>query len=269
MEPESGCGEEGLQPIREHGNGSGSKFPGLVTTIFCPKYRIFKLTKRTGKFFTRNMQNVMSAYTTHKTPHVTYFPTLTGGVGFEELQRFYNDYFLTTTPPSTRLTLVSRTIGADRVVDELHLGFKHTQEMPWILPGVPPTGKRVEVMVVSIVTVRAGKLQSEHVYWDQASVLVQTGLLDPKLLPKKVQKLGFEELPVVGRDAARRVLRGMEDAEDGEADNELIPGWYEDEDEDGNEDEDEDEDEDQGTTEDGDEEKRGKPGPGDNEEGQA
>lgn len=103
--------------------------------------------------------------------------------------------------------------------------------MPWILPGVPPTGKRVEIMIVSIVTVRGGKLYSEHVYWDQASVLVQTGLLDPKLLPDKAKKLGVEKLPVVGRDAAWRVLRGMEDAEDGEADNELIPDWYEDENE--------------------------------------
>lgn len=170
----------------------------------------------------------MSSYTTHKTPHVTYFPTLTGGVGPEELQRFYDEFFLQSNPPSTRLTLVSRTIGADRVVDEVHVSFKHTQEMPWILPGVPPTGRRVEVLVVSIVTVRGGKLYSEHVYWDQASVLVQTGLLDPKLLPEKAKKLGIEELPVVGRSAARRVLRGMEDAEDGEADNELLPGWYED-----------------------------------------
>lgn len=126
-----------------------------------------------------------------------------------------------------RLTLISRTIGADRVVDEIHLRFKHTQEMPWMLPGVGPTGKRVEILVVSIVTVRGGKLYSEHVYWDQASVLVQAGLLDPRLLPTAAQKLGVRELPVVGRDAARRVLRGMEDAEDGEADNELIPGWYE------------------------------------------
>lgn len=205
-----------------------------------------KLIRATGKFFTRNMEGVMSSYTTHKTPHVTYLPTLTGGVGPEELQRFYHDYFLTTNPPSMRLTLVSRTIGADRVVDELHVNFKHTQEMPWILPGVPPTGRRVEISVVSVVTVRGGKVYSEHVYWDQASVLVQTGLLDPRLLPEKAKKLGAEELPVVSRDAARRILKGMDDAEDGEADNELIPGWYEDEDEDGDEDEDEDDSEEVG-----------------------
>lgn len=175
----------------------------------------------------------MSSYTTHKTPHLTYFPTLTGGVGPEELQRFYDEFFIQNNPPSIRLTLISRTIGEDRVVDEVHVSFKHTTGMPWILPGIPPTNKRVEVLVVSIVTVRGGKLYSEHVYWDQASVLVQTGLLDPCLVPEKAKrKLGVEELPVIGRQAARRLLRGNEDGTDGEADNELLDGWYSDEDED-------------------------------------
>jgi hypothetical protein len=174
----------------------------------------------------------MSTYTTHKSPHVTYFPTLTGGIGVQELQRFYSDYFLNANPPSTKLTLLSRTIGGDRVVDELHIAFKHTQEMPWILPGVPPTNKRVEVVIVSIVTLRGGKLCHEHVYWDQASVLMQVGLLDPKLIPDKARLKGVAELPVVGREAARRLIRGFDDEEDGEADNELIPGWYNDDDND-------------------------------------
>lgn len=170
----------------------------------------------------------MSNYTTHKTPHVTYVPTLTGGVGTEELQRFYSQFFLdgNATAESLKLTLLSRTIGADRVVDELHVAFRHTAEMPWILPGVPPTGKRVEVVVVSIVTLRGGKLYHEHVYWDQASVLVQTGLLDPKLVPQKAKDRGVERLPVIGKDAARRMLgRDLNDEEEGEADNELIKGW--------------------------------------------
>lgn len=190
----------------------------------------------------------MSSYTTHKTPHVTHFPTLSGGVGPEELQRFYDEFFLQSNPPSTKLTLISRTIGADRVVDEIHVSFKHTSEMPWILPGIPPTGKRVEVVVVSIVTVRGGKLYSEHVYWDQASVLVQTGLLDPRLVPDKArQRLGVESLPVVGRAAAKRLLRGSEDGAEGEADNELLPGWYDDDD-DEEEEEDEDEQETKGNS---------------------
>lgn len=186
---------------------------------------------------------MLSTFTTHKLPNSTYFPTLSGGIGPVDLQRFYNEYFVYANPPSLRLTLISRTIGADRVVDEMHVTFKHTHEIPWMLPGVPPTSKRVEVMVVSIVSVRSGKLYSEHVYWDQASVLFQVGLLDPGLLPKKARKLGAEELPVVGRDAARRVLRGMGDTEDGVADNELLPGWYpESEDDDDDDDEDDDDD---------------------------
>ncbi|KAI1299590.1 hypothetical protein F5Y03DRAFT_397590 [Xylaria venustula] len=183
-----------------------------------------------GKFFTRNLPQTISTYTTQKPPHVTYFPTLSGGIGTQELQQFYADYFLSTNPESTKLTLLSRTIGADRIVDELHVSFKHTQEIPWILPGVPPTGKRVEVAVVSIVTIRGGKIYAEHVYWDQASVLVQVGLLDPKLVPEKMKGKGVAKLPVVGREAARRLVRGFEDEDvgEGEADNELLPGWYDD-----------------------------------------
>lgn len=170
----------------------------------------------------------MSTYSAHKSPHVTYIPTLTGGIGTEELQRFYSEFFIDRNPPSMKLTLLSRTIGADRVVDELHVSFKHTQEMPWVLPGVPPTNKRVEILMVSIVALRGGRLYHEHVYWDQASVLVQTGLLDPKVVPKQASEKGVKRLPVVGRQAARRVLRGYDEGDEGEATNELIAEWDDD-----------------------------------------
>ncbi|RYP41453.1 hypothetical protein DL768_010492 [Monosporascus sp. mg162] len=179
-----------------------------------------------GKFYTRNLNQIMSNYTTHKTPHVTHVPTLTGGVGEEELRRFYAQFFVDSNPESMRLTLLSRTVGADRVVDELHVAFKHTREMPWILPGVPPTNRKVEVIIVSIVTLRGGKLYHEHIYWDQASVLVQTGLLDPKLVPEKAKSRGVTRLPVVGKEAARRILgTDLNDEEEGEADNDLIQDW--------------------------------------------
>ncbi|KAI1813282.1 dienelactone hydrolase [Poronia punctata] len=175
-----------------------------------------------GKFNTHSLPQIMNSYTTTSPPHVTYLPTLTGGIGTEELSQFYADYFLSSNPPSsTKLVLLSRTIGTNRVVDELYLSFKHTQPMPWILPGISPTNKRVEIAIVSIVSLRGGKIQHEHVYWDQASVLLQVGLLPNDDKDKK--------LPVVGRSAARRLLRGF-DGEDGEADNELIPGWYDDDD---------------------------------------
>lgn len=135
-----------------------------------------------------------------------------------------------------KLTLLSRTIGADRVVDEMHVAFRHSQEMPWILPGLPPTNKRVEVLVVSIVTLRGGRLYHEHVYWDQASVLVQVGLLDPKIVPKKASERGVDRLPVVGREAARRVLSGYDEGDEGEATNEMIAEWDDDVDDDDDDD---------------------------------
>ena len=147
----------------------------------------------------------MDHYTTHLTPTVTYTPTLTGGIGINSLRRFYEQHFLRTLPPSMRLRLISRTVGVDRIVDELHASFEHTHEIPWMLPGVPPTNRKVEIILVSIVSMKAGKLSSEHVYWDQASVLVQVGLLDPKLVPGGVK--GVDRLPVVGGEAARRMLR--------------------------------------------------------------
>jgi hypothetical protein len=166
----------------------------------------------------------MSTFTTHKTPHVTYMPTLTGATGAAELKRFYSESF--TTPPSLKITLLSRTIGVDRVVDEMHVQFKHTEPVPWMLPGVPPTNKKIEILMVSIVAVKGGRLHQEHVYWDQAGVLVQAGLLDPKLLPQSAKDLGVEKLPIVGRRAARRVRKNRDGSDDeGEADNDLIPGW--------------------------------------------
>jgi carboxymethylenebutenolidase len=110
-------------------------------------------------------------------------PLLTGGVGLEEVRKYYSEYFIPKNRPDTEITLLSRTVGEDRVVDELILTFTHTTQMDWMLPGVPPTGRRVEAPTVAIVEFRDGKIASEHIYWDQASVLVQVGLLDGGSLP--------------------------------------------------------------------------------------
>ena len=131
--------------------------------------------------------------------YVNHVPTMTGGHGKAALLRFYSTDFIPVMPPDTKLTPVSRTIGSisdgeGQLVDEIIFSFTHTQEMPWMLPGVPPTGRRVEVALVAIVRFRNGKLAHEHIYWDQASVLKQIGLLnDPSL-------------PVVGAESARKVL---------------------------------------------------------------
>jgi carboxymethylenebutenolidase len=81
------------------------------------------------------------------------------------------------------MTDVSRPVGENRLVDEMVISFTHTIEMPWILPGVAPTGRHVEVPLVAVVGFRDGKLAHENIYWDQASVLKQIGLLKGDGLP--------------------------------------------------------------------------------------
>ena len=127
-------------------------------------------------------------------PSVNHVPVLTGGVGLDEVRKFYSERFIPRQPPDTEIIPVSRTTGNDRVVDELIHRFTHTVEMDWMLPGIPPTGRRVEVPVAVVVHFRDGKIASEHIYWDQASVLAQVGLIDP------------ESLPVSGAESARKVL---------------------------------------------------------------
>lgn len=126
--------------------------------------------------------------------YVNHVPVLTGGVGHEKLREFYSKRFIPQMPPDTSMTPISRTIGEDRVVDEMVFEFTHTIKMDWMLPGVEPTGKHVKVPLVVIVHFRDGKLAHEHIYWDQASVLVQLGLLDAA------------SLPVAGVESAEKVL---------------------------------------------------------------
>src|ERR1700741_2269489 len=116
-------------------------------------------------------------------PYVNHVPTMTGGVGHDQLKRFYKYHFIGGNPPDTTLTPVSRTVSADQNVDEPVFSFTHTSEIDWMLPGIAPTGRKVEVPLVAIVKFVDGKVAHEHIYWDQASVLVQVGLLDPKGLP--------------------------------------------------------------------------------------
>lgn len=87
---------------------------------------------------------------------------------------------------------------------------------------MPPTNKSVQIPMVSIVSIRGGKLWHEQLYWDQASVLVQIGLLDPKLVPGDMKKQGLERLPVIGKEAAEKVLD-----EGRHPSNELISSWAE------------------------------------------
>lgn len=172
------------------------------------------------KYRGKNVDKLLDTYVKEPTPYLNFTPTMTGGYGRDELHRFYTDYFLNNAPPTLHMRLISRTIGADRIVDELYIQFKHTCQMPWILPGVAPTNQKVEIVVVSIVAFRAGKVWCERVYWDQASVLFQVGLLEPEEVPEAVKKSGLEMLPVSGSEAARKVM----DNESEEA-NDMIDDW--------------------------------------------
>jgi carboxymethylenebutenolidase len=144
------------------------------------------------EFATRDTESTLA--TMVEDAYVNHIPVLTGGVGHDELRQFYSQRFTPQMPPDTELTPISRTIGADQLVDEMVFKFTHTIPMDWMLPGVAPTGKRVEVPLVAIVRFRDGKLAHEHIYWDQASVLVQLGLIDAATLP------------VAGIESARKAL---------------------------------------------------------------
>ncbi|USP75298.1 hypothetical protein yc1106_02572 [Curvularia clavata] len=142
---------------------------------------------------------------TQDSPHVTILPTMEGGVGRKRLAEFYGEFFVPSLVPDFEIRLISRTMGVNRIVDEMIVSFTHSDEVDWILPGVPPTNKHVGVAMVSIVAVRGDKLVSEHMYWDQASVLAQIGLLDPKAVPKKPKNDGLKTLPVIGAEAAKQL----------------------------------------------------------------
>lgn len=144
------------------------------------------------EFATRDVDATMA--TMVEEPYVNHVPTMAGGVGHDELKRFYKYHFIGANPPDTTLTPISRTVGTDSVVDEMLFSFTHTAPIDWMLPGIAPTGRKVEVALVAIVQFRGDKLVHEHIYWDQASVLVQIGKLDPR------------GLPVAGAESAHKVV---------------------------------------------------------------
>ena len=128
-------------------------------------------------------------------PHLHNVPTMIGGVGRDGVRNFYRDHLVEKFfPPDVKMTEVSLTVGYDQIVDELVISFTHTTPIDWMLPGVPPTGKHVEIAFAVIVGFKDGKISHEHIYWDQASVLVQIGLINPA------------GLPVCGAESARTVI---------------------------------------------------------------
>ena len=116
-------------------------------------------------------------------PYVHHIPTLAGGVGYNGVYNFYTNHFVGKMPKDWKIINVSRTVGKDQVVDELIISFTHDREIDYLLPGIAPTGKYVEIPHVVIMKFKNNKISHEHIYWDQASVLVQIGLFDSDGLP--------------------------------------------------------------------------------------
>lgn len=150
------------------------------------------------EFNTRDTEATLATMT--EDAYVNHVPVMTGGYGKAALRKFYAKDFIPKMPPDTTLTPISRTVGSDQLVDEMIFSFTHTEEMPWMLPGIAPTNKRVEIGLVAIVHFRDGKLAHEHIYWDQASVLKQIGLITD------------ETLPVFGVETARRLVKSSDES---------------------------------------------------------
>jgi len=145
-----------------------------------------------AEFERRDVAETMTTMTEH--PSVINVPLTIGGEGVAGVTDFYSNCFVTRNAPDTEVTPLARTVGENRIVDEVNFKFTHTVELPWMLPGVKPTGKVVEVAIVAVVEFDGEKICAERIYWDQASVLVQVGLLDP------------EKVPARGAGAARRLM---------------------------------------------------------------
>jgi carboxymethylenebutenolidase len=145
-----------------------------------------------AEFASKRVDDALATMT--EDAYVNNVPLVAGGVGKRGVGDFYSRYFVAQMPPDIQSTLVSRTIGQDRIVEESVFRFTHSLRMDWFLPGLEPTGKLIEVAVVGVVQFRGDKISHEHLYWDQASVLVQVGLLDEN------------RLPVAGAQVARRLL---------------------------------------------------------------
>jgi carboxymethylenebutenolidase len=128
-------------------------------------------------------------------PYVHCVPIMSGGSGAQGVRRFYSEHFINQIPRDAKVTPISRTIGKDQVVDEIIVSFTHDTQWDYLLPGIPPTGKPVDLPHVVVMKFENGKVAHEHVWWDQASLLVQVGLLDPG------------NLPVAGLEQARELLR--------------------------------------------------------------
>ncbi|WP_250467726.1 dienelactone hydrolase family protein [Caballeronia sp. GAFFF2] len=207
-----GCDHAFASPGRPHFDKPAttmaySRSLALLRKVMGPVHDLNALWERHCyyEFATRDVDAVMPTMVAE--PYVNHVPTMTGGVGHDQLKRFYKYHFVDANPADTQLIPVSRTIGSDRIVDEFVFCATHDREIDWLLPGLAPTGKYFEIPMLAVVCFRGDKLYNEHIYWDQASVLVQIGVLDPK------------GLPVAGIETAKKMI------DEGLPSNTLMRNW--------------------------------------------
>lgn len=158
------------------------------------------------EFETRDVKATMATMVAE--PYVNHIPTLTGGVGYKQLSRFYRHHFVHNNPQDMALTPISRTVGLTQVVDEFIMSFTHDTEIDWLIPGIKPTGQYVQIPMLGVIKFRGPKLCHEHIYWDQASLLLQLGVIDGK------------DLPIAGVIAAEKLL------DETIPSNTLMPSWH-------------------------------------------
>ena len=144
-----------------------------------------------AEFELKDADAAIATMTAH--PVLIHVPVGTGATGREPLRKFYREVFIPQVPPDTSLELLTRSVTSDRLVDEFILRFTHTVQIDWLVPGITPTGRRVAVPHVAVISFEGEKICSEHIYWDQASVLAQLGVLD-------------RTLPILGGDQPARLL---------------------------------------------------------------
>jgi len=144
-----------------------------------------------AEFVQKDADAAIATMTDH--PVLIHVPVNTGATGKNELRRFYKEIFIPQMPPDAELQLLSRSVGQDRLIDEFILRFTHTLRMDWFAPGIDATGRRLTLPHVGVISFENGKICSEHIYWDQATVLMQMGLLN-------------EHLPALGAAQCDRLL---------------------------------------------------------------
>jgi carboxymethylenebutenolidase len=151
-----------------------------------------------GEFEIKDVDATMATMT--EDPYVWHVPVLTGGIGRDAVQRFYDTQLVGRMPDDAVMHQVSRTISDDHLVEELVVEFTHDIEMPFMLPGVEPTGRKVRLPHVVVMGFEGDKVACERIYWDQASLLAQIGLLDPTGLPIAGAEQADRLLELAGED---------------------------------------------------------------------